>query len=94
MDIWRYVTTPLCARHQGIEDLTRVVISNEIYESLQRDSLISYEMTTSIRFCFPYDHVNSDSIAFKLTVVQQKMHGRHGPLAYDCTTRTTCRKVN
>ena len=30
----------------------------------------------------------------KLTVVQQKMHGRHGPLAYDRTTRTTCRKVN
>ena len=30
----------------------------------------------------------------KLTVVQQKMHGRHRPLAYDCTTRTTCRKVN
>ena len=67
MDIWRYVTTPFCARHQGIEDLTRVVISKEIYErSLQRDSLISYEMTTSVRFCFPYDHVNSDSIAFKI----------------------------
>ena len=31
MDIWRYVTTPFCVQYQGIEDLTRVVISKEIY---------------------------------------------------------------
>ena len=40
----------------NIEDLTLVVISYEVNEtSLWRVSKISYEMTTSIRFCFSYD---------------------------------------
>ena len=35
-----------------IEDLTSVVISYEIYErSLQQVSIISYEMTTRVKFC-------------------------------------------
>ena len=39
-----------------IEDLTLVVISYEIYEtSPRRVSWISYEMTTSVRFCLSYD---------------------------------------
>ena len=39
-----------------IEDLTRVVISYDIYEtSLRRVSQISYGMTTSVRFSLSYD---------------------------------------
>ena len=39
-----------------IDDLTLMVISYEIYEnSLWRVPLISYEMTTSVRFCISYD---------------------------------------
>ena len=39
-----------------IEDLKRVIISYKIYKtSLRRVSSISYEMTTSVRFCLQYD---------------------------------------
>ena len=39
-----------------IEDLTRVIVSHELYEtSLRRVSFISYETTTSVRFCLSYD---------------------------------------
>ena len=44
-----------------------MVISYEIYEkSILRVSEISYEMTTSIRFCLLYDPLQWDFIAFKM----------------------------
>ena len=53
-----------------LEDLTRVVISYEIYEtSLRRVSLISYELTASVRFCLSYDPLKWDFIAFKMNIV-------------------------
>ena len=53
-----------------IEDLTRVVISYEIYEtSLRRVSWISYEMTTSVRLCLSYDCLKWDFIAFKVDII-------------------------
>ena len=46
------VSNPGLLTYQS-EDLIRVVISYEIYEkSLWRVSQISYEITTSVRFCF------------------------------------------
>ena len=46
----------LSSQNKDIEDLTLVVISYEIYEtSLWQVSYISYEMTTSVRFCLSYD---------------------------------------
>ena len=39
-----------------IEDLTRVVISYEMYE-------------TSVRFCLSYDHLKWDFIAFKMNII-------------------------
>ena len=42
-----------------IEELTRVVIPYEIYETnLRRVSSISYEMTTGVRFFLSYDPLN------------------------------------
>ena len=53
-----------------MEDLTRVVISYEIYEtSLRRVSQFSYEMTTSVRFCLSYDPLKWDIIAFKMHII-------------------------
>ena len=53
-----------------LEDLTRVVISYEFYEtSIRRVSYISYEMTTSIRFCLSYDPSKWDLIAFKMIII-------------------------
>ena len=53
-----------------IKDLTRVVISYEIYEtSLRRVSLISYEMTTSVRFCLSYVPLKWDFFAFKMIII-------------------------
>ena len=52
---------------QLILDLTRVVISYEIYVTrLWRVSLISYEMITRVRFCLSYDPLKVDFIAFKI----------------------------
>ena len=53
-----------------MEDLTRVVISYEIYEtSRRRVSQFSYEMTTSVRFCLSYDPLKWDFIAFKMHII-------------------------
>ena len=53
-----------------IEDLTLVVISYEIYEtSLRRVSEISYEMTTSVRFCLSYDCFKWGFIALKVDII-------------------------
>ena len=53
-----------------IEDLTRVVISYEIYKtSLWRVSQISYEMTTRVRFCLSYDPLKRDFIAFRMNII-------------------------
>ena len=47
-----------------------MVILYEIYEtSLRRVSLISYEMTTSVRFCLLYDPFKWDYIAFKMIII-------------------------
>ena len=44
-----------------------MVISYEIYEtSLWQVSSISYEITTSVRFCLSYDHFKLDFIIFKV----------------------------
>ena len=44
-----------------------MVISFEIYEtSLRRVSYISYEMTSSVRFCLSYDRFKPDFIVFKV----------------------------
>ena len=59
-------------RLQGLytEDLTRVVISHEIYEtSLRRVSLISDEMTRSVRFCSSYDSLKIDFFAFQMNII-------------------------
>ena len=54
-------------KYMYIEDLTRVVILYEIYEtSLRRVSYISYEMTTSVRFCLSYDPLKVYFIAFRM----------------------------
>ena len=44
-----------------------MVISYEIYETSLRQ--ISYEMTTSIRFCFSHDLLKWDFIAFKMKII-------------------------
>ena len=52
-----------------IEDLTRMVISYEIYETRQRlVSYISYEMTTPVRFCLSYDSLKWNFIAFIISI--------------------------
>ena len=44
-----------------------MVISYEIYEtSLRRVSYISYEMTTSVRFCLSYDPLKVYFIVFRM----------------------------
>ena len=54
----------------NIEDLTRVLISYEIYETnLRRVSSILYEMITSVRFCLSYDHLKGDFIVFKMNIM-------------------------
>ena len=46
-----------------------MVILYEIYEtSLWRVSYISYEMTTSVRFCLSHNPLNWDFIAFKMQI--------------------------
>ena len=51
----------------NIEDLTRVVISCEIYEtSLWR---VSYEMITSSSFWLSYDCLEWDFIAIKVDII-------------------------
>ena len=53
------------------EDLTRVVISYEIYEtSLRRVSSISYELTTSVRFFLSYDPLKRISLPSKGALFQ------------------------
>ena len=55
------------ANANDIEDFTRIVILYEIYEmSFRRVSIISYEMTTSVRLCLSYDRLLDlwDFIAF------------------------------
>ena len=48
--------TQLFGTRKEKEDLTLAVISYEIYEtSFRRESSISYEMTTNVRFCLSYD---------------------------------------
>ena len=55
---------------QNIQDLTRVIISYEIYEtSLRHVSLISYGMTTSVRFCLSYDPFKCDFITFIMNII-------------------------
>ena len=52
------------------EDLTFMVILYEIYEtSLRRVSYISYEMTTSVRFCLSYDRFKLDFIVYKVDII-------------------------
>ena len=47
-----------------------MVISYEIYEtSLRRVSLISYEMTTRVRFFLSFDPLKWVFIAFKLNII-------------------------
>ena len=56
-----------------IEDLSRVVISYEIYEtSLRRVSYTSYEMTMSERFCLSYDLFKLYIIAFRMDNISRK----------------------
>ena len=56
--------------YKQIEDLTRVAISYEIYEtSLRRVAYISYEMSTSVRFCLSYDRFKLDFIVFKVDII-------------------------
>ena len=52
-----------------------MVNSYEIYEtSLQRVSTISYEMTTSVRFCLTYNPLKWDFIAFKMNIISIRNH--------------------
>ena len=56
-----------------------MVISNEIYEtSLWRVSYISYEMTTSVKFCLSHDPLKWDFISFKviITPIRQRIADR------------------
>ena len=53
-----------------IQDLTRAVVSCEIYESsLWRVSYTSYEMTTSVRFCLSYGPSKWDFIALRMIII-------------------------
>ena len=45
---------------------------------------ISYEMTTSVRFCLSYDRLKWDFIAFKMIIFTKKTH---------CYYYTKCAKV-
>ena len=58
------------------EDLTRVVISYEFYEtSLGRVSKILYEMSTTVRFCLSFDPLKRDFIVFKMNdILRRKRH--------------------
>ena len=50
-----------------------MVILFDIYEtSLRRVSYISYEMTTSVRFCLTYDRLKWDFIAFKMNIFHEE----------------------
>ena len=50
-----------------------MVISIKIYDtSYRRVSFISYEMTTSVRFCESYDPLKWDVIAFKMNILLRK----------------------
>ena len=50
-----------------------MVISNEIYEtSHQRVTYISFEMTTSVKFCL-FDPFKLDFITFKMNIVDRNV---------------------
>ena len=52
-----------------------MVISYEVYEmSLRRVSYISYEMTTSVRFCLLYGPLKGHFLAFKLNIISLRKH--------------------
>ena len=56
-----------------IQDITRVSFLYEIHEkSLRRVSLISYEMTTSVRFYLSYDFLKWDFVAFKMNIISMR----------------------
>ena len=46
-----------------------MVISYEIYETSLW--LVSYEMTTSLRFCLSYDPLKRNFIAFKMIIISR-----------------------
>ena len=53
--------------------MKRVIISYEIYEtSLRRDSEISHEMITSVRFCLSYDPLKWIFIAFRMNIISSR----------------------
>ena len=56
-------------RLRHVEDLTQVEISHEIYETSLRRVSISYEMTTSVRFCLSSVCLKWDCIAFKVDII-------------------------
>ena len=73
------------------EDLRRVVISYEIYKtSLRQVSLISYEMTTKVRFCESYDPLKWDFIAFKTNLISVRKQTVDTDVANDvmCTRQS------
>ena len=64
-----------------------MVISNEIYEtSLQRTTYISFEMTTSVRFCL-FDPFKSDFITSKMNIVDRDV------VSYVACTRQSVTRV-
>ena len=68
-----FIKNIFLSRSKYTEDLTRRVISYKIYEtSLRRISSISYEMTTSVRFCLSYDPFKWDFIAFKVNIISTR----------------------
>ena len=53
-----------------IEELTRVVISYEIYETSFRRVFFSHiKMTMSVRFCLSYGLLKCDSISLKMKII-------------------------
>ena len=73
--MWGKGTRHQMGNHAYIEDLTRVVILYEIYEtSLRRVSSISYEMTTSVRYCLSYERLKWDFVIFKMNIISIRKH--------------------
>ena len=55
-------------------DLTRMVISYIYETSMRRVSYISYKLTTSVRFCLSYDHLNGFFMACKMKIISISKH--------------------
>ena len=71
-DISKYPLTSKDDCWTDIEGLIQVVISYEIYEMSRTLVVISYEMTTNVRFCLSYDPLKLDFIALEMENISRR----------------------